>query len=210
MPFVIAAMPATVPLSIRVAFVATGLALWLLQYFVINRSAGPERARFLPVTRLDALIPVVPSFAFVYFSTYVLAVLPPLLVQDGPAFVQLVVAYCVITLIGSAVHVTVPSRIERLDLLESERERSFSLRVLARFQRMCRPYGNFPSIHVAFGSAAVIIAYVVFGAAVAAAVFVWAALVAVSTLVTRQHYVADVAAGAALGGLVTVAVFLLL
>jgi membrane-associated phospholipid phosphatase len=203
-------MSATVPLAVRLAFVGAGLALWLLQYFVINRSIRPDRPRFLPATRLDALIPVVPGFAFVYFSTYVLAVLPPLLVQDRAAFVRLVVAYCIITLLGSIVHLTVPSRIERLDLLEPGQEQTLSRRVLARFQRCCRPYGNFPSIHVAFGSAAVIIAYAAFGATMAVAVFVWAALVAVSTLVTRQHYVADVAAGAALGGLVTVAVFLLL
>lgn len=202
-------MPDTVPLSIRIAFVATGLALWLLQYFLINRRARPDRTRFHPATRLDASIPIVPAFAFVYFSTYFLAVLPPLLVADSGAFVRLVVAYCVITVIGSTVHVALPSRIERLELAESDRKQSLSLRVLACFQRCCKPYGNFPSIHVAYGVAAVVVAYAAFGAGMAAAVLVWAVLVAVSTLVTRQHYIADVAAGAALGGMVTVAVFLL-
>lgn len=201
-------MPETVPLIFRFAFVAIGLVLWMLQYFAINRSSRPERPRFHPRTRLDALIPVVPRFAPVYFSTYLLALAAPLLVADTVLFLKLAVSYALVTLVGSTIHVLVPSRIERLELSEEVPDQSLSVRLLARFQRFCRPYGNFPSIHVAFGIAAIIVAYAAYGALAGVLVLVWAVLIAVSTLVTRQHYVADVAAGAALGGAVTGLVFL--
>ena len=68
------------------------------------------------------------------------------------------------------------------------------------------PYNCFPSLHVAYAYVSALTCYRVHrGVGVIAAI--WAALIGVSTLYTKQHYVADVIAGA-LAAFVAYALFL--
>lgn len=68
------------------------------------------------------------------------------------------------------------------------------------------PYNCFPSLHVAWACVSALTCYRVHrGVGIVAAL--WAALIGVSTLYTKQHYVADVIAGA-LAGYVAYPLFL--
>jgi membrane-associated phospholipid phosphatase len=57
------------------------------------------------------------------------------------------------------------------------------------------PYNCFPSLHVAYSFVSALTCYRVHRG-VGAAAALWAALIGVSTLYTKQHYVADVIVGA--------------
>jgi membrane-associated phospholipid phosphatase len=67
------------------------------------------------------------------------------------------------------------------------------------FQRVCKPHGNFPSMHVALSVPAVGACFMAGGPLLGSLTLVWAILVALSTLFTKQHYILDVLAGL-LGG----------
>lgn len=193
-------MSGTLPLWMRVIALATGLTLWLGQYFLINNATRSRRPRFRPATALDGRLPVIPSLIFVYFSTYLLGALPALIVGDVALYVRFAVSYGIITALSAAVQLAYPSEIVRL---ETEGRPGLSWRLIGWFQGVCKPYGNFPSVHVAFAVLAVIAGFVVAGPVVGSLFLVWAALVAASTLALRQHYILDALAGAALGGAVT-------
>lgn len=200
-------MPETLPLWFRVIALAIGLSVWLVQFFVINNLRRPRRPRFVPATAVDGLVPYMPRFIVVYFSTYLFAILPPLLVSDTAQFVAIAVSYGLITVIAAATHVVFPSRVERPRPPDDD---AVTTRLITWFQRLCKPYGNLPSIHVAFSLLVVVTAFVARGPGIGVLALVWAILIAASTLVTKQHYLLDVASGAALGAGVTAAVFLLL
>ena len=193
-------MSGTLPLWVRVIVLTIGLMLWLTQYFLINNAARSRRPRFRPETALDRRLPVVPHLVFVYFSTYVLGALPVLIVADAALSVRFALSYGIITALSAGVHLVYPSEIVRL---ETAGRPGLSWRLIAWFQGICKPYGNFPSVHVAFAALAVIAGYLAAGPIVGSLFLVWAALVAVSTLAIRQHYILDAVAGAALGGGVT-------
>ncbi len=199
-------MSESLSLPIRLAALGIGVAVWLLQYFLINNIETPRRQRFRPSTALDALIPFVPGFILVYLTTYLFGILPALMISDRALFIRLGVTYGVITLVAAVIHVAFPSSIVRVDV---SGERGLSHRLIACFQHFAKPYGNFPSIHVAFSVLTVFTGFMVAGAPVGVLFFVWALLIALSTLVVKQHYVLDVVAGGALGGGVTAIVFLL-
>lgn len=199
-------MPDTLSLPIRLAALGVGVALWVAQYFLINRMKRPLRARIRTDSRLDAFLPFAPGFMVVYLTTYLFGVLPPLMVNETTLFFRLGVVYATTTLIAATIHVVWPSEIVRAELRGDPR---FSARLITWFQRLCKPYGNFPSIHVAFSVVTVLTGYLVAGPLVGSLLLVWALLIAVSTLVTRQHYLLDVVAGGALGGGVAAAAFFL-
>lgn len=193
-------MSGTLPLSVRVVALTIGLALWLAQYFLINNLRRPRRPRFRPETALDGRLPVVPQLVFIYFSTYLLGALPALMVGDAALYVRFALSYGIITALSAAVHLAYPSEIVRL---ETAGRPGLSWRLIGWFQGVCKPYGNFPSVHVAFAALAVTAGYVAAGPIVGSLFLVWAALVAVATLVIRQHYILDAVAGAVLGGVAT-------
>ena len=193
-------MSGTLPLWVRVVALTIGLALWLAQYFLINNLTRPRRPRVRPETGLDRRLPVVPQLVFVYFSTYLLGALPALIVGDAALYARFALSYGLITMLSAAVHVAYPSEIVRLETMGRS---GLSWRLIDWFQGICKPYGNFPSVHVAFAVLAVIAGYLAAGPLVGTLFLVWAALVVASTLAIRQHYILDVLAGGALGGGVT-------
>jgi membrane-associated phospholipid phosphatase len=97
-----------------------------------------------------------------------------------------------ITAIASLIHATVPSKIERNEILVTD---GFSGKLIDLFQKTCKPYGNFPSMHVALSVPVVGVNYLVSGPIVGSITLIWAVLIALSTLYTKQHYILDVLAG---------------
>ena len=77
----------------------------------------------------------------------------------------------------------------------------FSGWALGLFQKTCKPYGNFPSMHVGLSVPVVAANFLAGGPVIGSIMLLWAVLIAVSTLYTKQHYILDVLAGV-VGGLV--------
>ncbi len=188
----------TLPLSFRLSALVLTLFGWLILYFFVNRlQVEPSRRIDLGI-ELDRKIPYVPLFALAYFSTYVFVLQPFFILSDARQFHWMLTSFVSISVISSLIHATVPSKIERVEQVTVG---GFSGWALGLFQKTCKPYGNFPSMHVGLSVPVVAANFMAGGPAIGSVMLVWAVLIAVSTLYTKQHYILDVLAGIA-GGLV--------
>ena len=192
-------MDETLPLSFRLSALALTLAGWLAIYFFVNRLRVDPNRRIDLGTKFDRKIPYVPLFALVYFSTYIFVVQPFFILSDARQFYWMLTSFVSISVISSLIHATVPSKIERVEEVTTG---GFSGWALGLFQKTCKPYGNFPSMHVGLSVPVAAVNFMAGGPVIGSIMLVWAVLIAVSTLFTKQHYILDVLAGF-IGGLVT-------
>jgi membrane-associated phospholipid phosphatase len=186
----------TLSFAFRMQILTLTLVGWMIVYFFVNRREVADHRRLDLGTAYDERIPFVPQFALVYFSTYPFVVLPFLILTDARQFAWMAASFIAISLISSLIHATVPSKIERVEELQVE---GMSGWMLGLFQKTCKPYGNFPSMHVGLSVPVVGATFLAAGPVAGTLTLVWGVLIALSTLYTKQHYIIDVLAGA-LGG----------
>ncbi len=189
-------MPSELPLTIRMSILLPSLILWVAHYFAINRLSGRNRPRTDWSTRLDAAIPFIPQSAAVYLSTYPFGLSPFFLISETRLFAAAAYGYLIITAVSAIINVVFPSQVRRVEELNPD---GIALMLLDRYQRLCRPYDNFPSTHVAYSVIVVGTFFLAWGPGPGSLSLVWALLIAISTLTTKQHYMADVVSGSALG-----------
>lgn len=157
---------------------------------------------------LDKRIPFVPQLALIYFSTYIFVIQPFIILSEARQFYWMLVSFGSITVIASLIHAIVPSKIERNEIRAKD---GLSGKLINLFQKTCKPYGNFPSMHVALSVPVVGINFIVYGSTVGSITLIWAILIALSTLFTKQHYILDVLAGMIAGILIcSITYFLML
>jgi hypothetical protein len=104
----------------------------------------------------------------------------------------MLVSFASISVVASLIHAAFPSKIERRENLDTG---ALSGRMLGLFQKTCKPYGNFPSMHVGLSVPVVAANFLAGGPILGSITLVWAILIALSTLYTKQHYILDVLAG---------------
>ena len=195
------ARPYPTSASVVIPFIA-----WCLivpGYLVVGAYAR-SRTLHMPELALDRAIPLEPSWSLVYGSLYFAVFLPLLLVREEAHIVRTLWAYVLVWIVGLAGWLAYPTILVRPSS-EAIGEGFFAwaLRIVYLWDE---PYNCFPSLHVAQAFlAALTCSYVSRGVGLAAAI--WASLIAISTLFTKQHYVADVIAGIVLA-LAAFAVFL--
>ena len=197
-------MNTTIPFPQRMLILALTLAGWLAMYFFVNRLEVDAQRRLDFGTVWDRKIPYWPIFAPVYFSTYLFAILPFFVLSDARYFYMILISLIAISIISSLIHATVPSKIERVEEITTGGASGW---MLGLFQRTCKPYGNFPSMHVGLSVPVIVTSFIVFGPMVGFFMLIWGVLIALSTLFTKQHYIVDVLAGALGGSVIFVLVF---
>jgi membrane-associated phospholipid phosphatase len=157
------------------------------------------RAREVPPARphvgLDELFAVQPAWSLVYGALYLfLILLPVIIIQEERLLRATFRAYLVLWLLSYAVFWTYPTVAPRPPSVEGDGFAAWGLRFLYSADP---PHNCFPSLHVAH----------TFVSALATGrvhrrlgwvALACAALVGLSTLFTKQHYVLDVVAGVAL------------
>jgi membrane-associated phospholipid phosphatase len=186
----------TLSFTFRMEILALTLLGWMVIYFFVNRlQVEPERRLDLG-TDWDRKTPYVPLFALVYFSTYIFVVQPFFVLSDARQFYLMLISFISISVISSLIHATVPSKIERVEQVTVG---GVSGWMLGLFQKTCKPYGNFPSMHVGLSVPVVVANFMVGGPVIGSLTLIWAVLIALSTLFTKQHYILDVLSGV-LGG----------
>ena len=185
-------MDTSLSLQFRLEILILTLLGWVGVYFFVNRLQVEPQRRLDLAMPLDRRIPFVPQLALVYFSTYIFVIQPFIILTEARQFYWMLASFGSITVIASLIHAIVPSKIERNEILSVD---GLSERMIDLFQKTCKPYGNFPSMHVALSVPVVGANFLVAGPTAGSISLVWAILIALSTLYTKQHYILDVLAG---------------
>lgn len=160
-------------------------------YFLIDLF-NRGRVAHVPALDLDRGLPLRPEWMVVYGSLYVfVVVLPVLVVRErtlGSHALRAYLAVMVISYAGFLLYPTVGPRPSQV------LEQGFAAWSLQLVYDLDAPYNCFPSLHVAYAFVAALTCYRVHRG-VGFISTLWAALIGVSTLYTKQHYVADVLGG---------------
>lgn len=169
-------------------------------HFLLQRCPLLPAHEYEP-SRLDQWVAFDPKWVWGYFSVYLLAPIPPWLTTSRVDLRRYTLGIIWVCLIAWAVFLIHPVAGPRPDPLP-EANLLFDLLV-----RIDRPTNSFPALHVA------VPAYALFfgahhlragqpnrlGRIALALGWLWLVLVAYSTLATKQHFAADIAAGVLLG-----------
>ncbi len=178
--------PVTIPMVALVSMVP---------FYVFIADLARGRTAHVPELPLDHLIPAQPGWALVYGALYLFLILLPVLVVRQPEHIaRTVFAYLMVWTAAYACFLLYPTAAPRGDEVAGEGFGAWGLRLLYASDP---PYNCFPSLHVAHSFVSALTCWRLHRG-VGTAALVSAALVGVSTLFTKQHYVADVAAGIAL------------
>jgi membrane-associated phospholipid phosphatase len=168
----------------------------LVPLYIFIPALWPPDARYVPELALDRTIPLVPAWALVYGALYAFLILLPIfVVREAEHIRRTVFAYLFIWITAYVFFFVVyPTEAPRPALVVGE---GFAMWGLSALYSSDPPYNCFPSLHVAHS---LVSAMACFRVHRRLAIFatVCAALVALSTLFTKQHYVLDVVGGVAL------------
>jgi membrane-associated phospholipid phosphatase len=157
-----------------------------------------------PAIALDRAIPLQPVWALIYGALYLfLILLPVFVVREDEHLRRTVWAYLSVWITAYVCFLVYPTMAPRGDTVVGDGFGVWGLRFLYGADP---PYNCFPSLHVAHSFVSALTCYRVHRE-VGIVAIVSASLVAVSTLFTKQHYVADVVAGVLLA-LVAYGVFI--
>jgi membrane-associated phospholipid phosphatase len=189
--YVLAALPGLIAfLAWRTLLASTFVSLAPLYFVIAVLTRG--RSTHVPDLALDRALSVQPAWMLVYASLYVFVVLlPVLVVRQQDLFRRALKAYLMVMIVAYVGFLLYPTTAPRPDHVIGDGFGAWSLRLAYSLDP---PYNCFPSLHVAYSFVSALTCYRVHRG-VGAAAALWAALIGVSTLYTKQHYVADVIAG---------------
>jgi membrane-associated phospholipid phosphatase len=164
-------------------------------YMVIGWEYTPYVAQHVPATALDDLFPLSPPWAVVYASLLLAALLPAFVLHDTELFRRTVIAYIIAWLVAYAFFLGWPTVCPRPAKVQGG---GFPEWFLRNVYGTDHRYNCFASLHVAQCFIAALACRFVHRR-LGDLLLVWATLVALSTLFTKQHYVADAICGTLLG-----------
>jgi membrane-associated phospholipid phosphatase len=143
-------------------------------------------------------MPVEPAWMVVYGSLYMfMAVLPLLVVRQRDLVGRALQSYLTVMAMAYAGFLLYPTSAPRPPEVIGDGFASWTLRIAYDIDP---PYNCFPSLHVAYSFVSALTCFRVHRQ-VGVVAIAWAALIALSTVYTKQHWVVDVIAGALLAGL---------
>jgi membrane-associated phospholipid phosphatase len=194
--YLLPALPGLLTFLVWRSLLASALVSLVPMYFVIAILVRHGRILHSPELGLDRMMAVQPAWAAIYLSLYVFVIILPMLVlRDRELFRRAMRGYLSVMLTAYAVFLLYPTVAPHTDAVEGT---GFAVWLLRLIYSLDAPYNCFPSLHVAYSFVAALACYRVHRQVGIAAV-AWAALIGVSTIYTKQHYVVDVLAGAAMG-----------
>ena len=150
-------------------------------------------------TSFDNVIPLIPIFVIIYFSMYIMAVVPCLYVHDKKNFIKLVQAYLLTLFSSFFLFAIFPVKMIRPEITGN----TLMEKLLAFLYSVDTPYNNFPSLHVALSFLAYFYVWK-YNKKHNFLILSWVILISLSILFVKQHYFLDLIAGI----LLAMAVFL--
>jgi len=174
----------TIPMVVLVA---------LVPFYIFIAAQMPGRAVHMPALAWDRAVPFEPIWSLLYGAPYVfLILLPVFVVRHDELLRRTVLAYLSVWITAYVCFIVYPTVAPRPAQLSGDGFAVWGLQILYDADP---PYNCFPSLHVAHSFVSALACYRVHRALGVAAAGC-ASLVALSTLFTKQHYVADVIVGA--------------
>ena len=167
----------------------------LIPCYIFVGMAVAGRPATVPAVWIDSALPVRAEWSLVYFSLFLAALLPVFVVHQQEHLHRTILAFLaawIVALLCFLVFPTVSSRPPR------PTGDGFNDWLLRTIYNSDVKYNCLPSLHVAQVYIAALTCNIVHRG-VGKAALVWATLVAVSTLFTKQHYFLDVVTGFGLG-----------
>jgi membrane-associated phospholipid phosphatase len=168
-------------------------------YFAIGLNQDPQLAHTL-ATRLDLAIPFSPAWMFAYGGVYTALLLPCFVVKCDRLFRRVALAYLFALLVSYATFAIFPVTTGRDHFRPDPASLDttvFWVWGAALNYTIDPPMNCFPSLHVATMTLATLATWRA-DRLVGAFAAVVAVIISLSTLLVKQHYIADVLAGAAL------------
>ena len=164
-------------------------------YFPLSRwtEALPGRTLSTPI---DELVPLAPIWMYVYALVFLAGFLPLFVVADRMLFRRVIAAFVTVELCGFTIFALFP--VHMVGRIEDVPVTSLATWGLRFTYHVDAPSNLFPSMHVALAVLAALCCWKV-DRLMGGGAGVVAALIAASTLLVKQHWLADVVAGAALG-----------
>jgi len=159
-------------------------------YFGIGAFTA-NRPLHTPYIALDRLMPLQPAWMLVYASMYVFVLLPLLIVREPRLFRRAMACYITVLTLAYVGFILYPTMAPRPDTVPGS---GFAAWALRQQYSMDWRYNCFPSLHVAHSFVSALTVYRV-RKDVGTIATAWAALIGVSTVFTKQHYVVDVIGG---------------
>ena len=185
------AVPGLLAFLVTRTAIASALVSLLPLYFGIG-AMTLGRPLHAPMTAFDRAVPLEPAWMIVYASMYVFAFLPLLVVRDGQLFYRAGQAYVTVLVIAYVGFILYPTVGPKPDAVIGT---GFAAWLLRLQYSIDWPYNCFPSLHVAHSFVSALTSFRVHKGLGWTAVL-WACLIGVSTLFTKQHYAVDVVGGA--------------
>jgi membrane-associated phospholipid phosphatase len=192
--FVIAALPGLLTYLACRSAAASALVTILPLYYAIA-DAVRDRALHAPAIGLDRAVSLRPEWIAVYGSHYVFVLLPLFVARDERLFRRVMTVYLIVFIVGYLGFLAYPTVAPRPMAVAGDGFAAWCLRLNYSLDT---PFNCFPSLHVAVSVVAALACHRVHRG-VGTAACVWALLIGVSTLYTKQHYAVDVMAGALIG-----------
>lgn len=189
--YVLAVLPGLLAfLAFRTLLVSTFVSLVPVYIFIgeLTRS----RSTHAPEIALDRALSLQPMWIFVYGSLGLVVLLPLFVVREQPLFRRAMQAYLMVMIVSYVGFWLYPTVAPRPVHVVGD---GFSAWSLGLLYSLDPPHGCFPSLHVAYSFVSALTCYRV-NRGVGVAAGLWASLIGVSALYTKQHYFVDVIAGA--------------
>lgn len=178
--------PALIRLYWQEALTFLMFLVWSGGYFWISTLVNVEEGYSLGL-QIDDKIPFIPEFVLIYVGLYPMFFLPFLLVKDNEYFKIFTGAYITVMFVCYSVFLLFPVSIVRPVLEVTD----FPTWVLSIVYSNDKPVNCFPSTHVAMTTMAALTIWEI-NRLYGALAILYAAAIAASTLLTKQHYVLDV------------------
>ena len=164
----------------------------LVPFYLVIAGRARGGAVHAPELALDRLLPLAPIGALIYGALYAfLIVLPVFVVQQNEMIRRTVWAYLTVWSAAYTCFLLYPTIAPRPDKVTGD---GFAVWGLQFLYDADPPYNCFPSIHVAHSFVSALACHRVHRT-VGLAAMSCASLVAIATLLTKQHYIADVIGG---------------
>lgn len=190
----------------RFALSIAVVGFFVIGYFGIGWwVTSPVDARSL-ATPLDAAIPFVPASAIVYWSILPMGLLPIFTVRDPALFRRVALAYSLTIALALTAFVVYPvTSLGFRPEPEVFEGAGFSGWLMHLLCTLDPPMNLFPSLHLALAGLAALAAWRV-DPRLGWIALAWTACIAIAVCTTKQHFVADAAAGLALAAVVHFAI----